>query len=51
MTGDELAAGVLNGLADHGISVPEDFEIITTDDSQIARFTRPNLTTYRTTSL
>ena len=45
VTGDELAAGVLNGLADHGVSVPEDFEIITTDDSQIARFTRPNLTT------
>ena len=45
VTGDELAAGVLNGLADHGVSVPEEFEIITTDDSQIARFTRPNLTT------
>ena len=45
VTGDELAAGVLNGLADHGISVPEEFEIITTDDSQIARYTRPNLTT------
>ena len=25
--------------------VPEDFEIITSDDSQIARYTRPNLTT------
>ena len=45
MTGDELAAGVLNGLSDHGVSVPEEFEIITTDDSQIARYTRPNLTT------
>ena len=45
VTGDELAAGLLNGLADHGVSVPEDFEIITSDDSQIARFTRPNLTT------
>ena len=45
VTGDELAAGLLNGLADHGISVPEDFEIITCDDSQIARYTRPNLTT------
>ena len=43
--GDELAAGLLNGLADHGVSVPEDFEIITSDDSQIARYTRPNLTT------
>ena len=45
VTGDELAAGVLNGLADQGISVPEEFEIITSDDSQIARYTRPNLTT------
>ena len=45
VTGDELAAGLLNGLADHGVSVPEDFEIITSDDSQIASYTRPNLTT------
>ena len=45
VTGDELAAGLLNGLADHGVSVPEDFEIITSDDSQIARYTRPNMTT------
>ena len=45
VTGDEWAAGLLNGLADHGVSVPEDFEIITSDDSQIARFTRPSLTT------
>ena len=45
VTGDELAAGLLNGFADHGVSVPEDFEVITSDDSQIARFTRPNLTT------
>ena len=45
VTGDELAAGLLNGLANHGVSVPEDFEIITSDDSQIARYTRPNLTT------
>ena len=45
VTGDELAAGLLNGLADHGVSVPEDLEIITSDDSQIARFTRPSLTT------
>ena len=45
VTGDELAAGLLNGLADHGVPVPEDFEIITSDDSQIARYTRPNLTT------
>ena len=45
VTGDELAAGLLNGLSDQGIKVPEDFEIITSDDSQVARFTRPNLST------
>ena len=49
VTGDELAAGLLNGLADHGVSVPEDFEIITSDDSQIARYTRPKFDNYRTT--
>ena len=45
VTGDELAAGLLNGLSDKGVNIPEDFEIITSDDSQVARFTRPNLTT------
>ena len=45
VTGDELAAGLLNGLSDHGIKVPEDFEIITSDDSQVIRYTRPNLST------
>ena len=45
VTGDELAAGLLNCLSDKGVNVPEDFEIITSDDSQVARFTRPNLTT------
>ena len=45
VAGDELAAGLLNGLADHGVKVPEDFELITSDDSQVTLFTRPNLTT------
>ena len=45
VTGDELAAGLLNGLADQGVNVPEDFELITSDDSQITRYTRPNLST------
>lgn len=44
VAGDELAAGLLNGLTDKGIKVPEEFEIITSDDSQISRFTRPSLT-------
>ena len=45
VAGDEVAAGLLNGLADKGVKIPQDFEIITSDDSQVALFTRPNLTT------
>lgn len=41
---DELAAGLLNGLFEAGQSVPEDFEIITSNDSPIVNYTRPNLT-------
>lgn len=40
---DELAAGLLNGLFAVGKSVPEDFEIITSNDSPITSYTRPNL--------
>ena len=39
----ELAAGLLNGLFAAGKSVPEDFEIITSNDSPITSYTRPNL--------
>ncbi len=41
---DEIAAGLLNGISDRGIKVPEEFEIITSDDSQVTKYTRPNLT-------
>ena len=40
---DELAAGLLNGLFAAGKSVPEDFEIITSNDSPVTSYTRPNL--------
>ena len=40
---DEWAAGLLNGLFAAGKSVPEDFEIITSNDSPITSYTRPNL--------
>lgn len=43
VTQDELAAGLINGLFAAGKSVPEDFEIITSDDSPIVKYTRPNL--------
>lgn len=40
---DELAAGLLNGFFAAGKSVPEDFEIITSNDSPVVEYTRPNL--------
>lgn len=44
VTEDEIAAGLLNGIADKGVKVPEEFEVITSDDSLVTKFTRPNLT-------
>lgn len=41
---DELAAGLLNGMTDAGIKVPDDFELITANDSQYTTLTRPEMT-------
>ncbi|MBM7617719.1 LacI family transcriptional regulator [Weissella uvarum] len=38
---DEMAAGVLNGLTDLGVSVPDDFELIASNNSQLVKITRP----------
>lgn len=35
--------GLLNGLFEAGKRVPEDFEIITSNDSPVVQYTRPNL--------
>lgn len=43
-TNDRIAVGVLNGLRDNGLSVPEDYEIICFQHSNIARVVRPQLT-------
>lgn len=40
---DELAAGVLNGLTDVGVKVPEDFEIITSNDTRFTEISRPTM--------
>lgn len=40
---DELAAGVLNGLTDAGVKVPEDFEVITSNDTRFTEITRPRM--------
>ncbi|MHA8262786.1 catabolite control protein A [Lactobacillaceae bacterium Melli_B3] len=40
---DELAAGVLNGMTDAGISVPNDFQIITGNNTKLTKMVRPQL--------
>ncbi|KXT75575.1 catabolite control protein A [Streptococcus sp. DD12] len=44
---DDLAAGLQNAIQDAGVSVPEEFEIITSDDSPITKFARPNITSIK----
>ena len=39
-----LAVGVLNGIRDDGFSVPEDYELICFEHSNLARIVRPQLT-------
>ncbi|MCT4396963.1 catabolite control protein A [Periweissella beninensis] len=41
---DELAAGLLNGLTDAGVNVPNDFELITANNTKLTQITRPELT-------
>ncbi|MFC5590428.1 catabolite control protein A [Sporosarcina soli] len=43
-TNDRIAVGILNGLRDNGLSVPEDYEIICFEHSNMARVVRPQLT-------
>lgn len=38
---DSSAAGLVNGLYDLGVKIPEDFEIITGNDTKLAKITRP----------
>lgn len=38
---DSISAGLLNGLNDHGVKVPDDFEIITGNDTKLTTVTRP----------
>ena len=40
---DELACGVLNGARDAGVNVPDDFEIITSNNSKLTEIVRPQL--------
>ncbi|CAI2587086.1 Catabolite control protein A [Apilactobacillus kunkeei] len=42
-TNDELAAGILNGMTDRGVSVPQDFELFTSNNTKLAKMMRPQL--------
>ncbi|SFF05059.1 catabolite control protein A [Alteribacillus iranensis] len=42
---DEMALGVIHGLQDEGIHVPEDVEVIGFDNTRLATMVRPRLTT------
>ena len=44
---DELAIGVVRGLFDRGLRVPEDVSVVGFDDQPFAEFMRPALTTVR----
>ncbi|MBP2100273.1 catabolite control protein A [Enterococcus rivorum] len=43
VTDDELAIGILDGMLDAGIKVPEEFEIITSNNSLLTDVARPRL--------
>lgn len=42
---DELAIGILNAALDNGVNVPEEFEIITSNNSKLTNMSRPQLST------
>lgn len=41
---DELAIGLIHGAQDQGLNVPEDVEVISFENSKLARMVRPTLT-------
>lgn len=45
VTDDDMAAGLLNGLTDKGIKVPDDFVMISGNDTKETLMTRPMLST------
>lgn len=45
VTDDEAAVGLLNGLEDLNVVVPEDFEVISSNNSKLTKMTRPALST------
>lgn len=41
---DELAIGILDGALDEGVKIPEDFELITSNNTKLTKMVRPQLT-------
>lgn len=41
---DGIAAGLLNGLTDAGVKIPENFELIAANDTKLTEITRPKMT-------
>jgi LacI family transcriptional regulator len=44
---DEIALGVLSGLSQNGVRVPDDISLVGFDDIEVLKFVRPLLTTVR----
>jgi LacI family transcriptional regulator len=42
---DEMALGVVHGAEDKGFKIPDDFEVITSDNTRLSLMVRPQLTT------
>lgn len=42
---DEMALGIIHGVEDKGYNVPEDFEVISSDNTRLSLMVRPKLTT------
>ena len=45
VTDDETSVGLLNGLIDLGVKVPEKFELVSSNNSKLTKMTRPILST------
>jgi LacI family transcriptional regulator len=42
---DEMAIGIVHGAKDKGFNIPEDFEVISSDNTRLSLMVRPQLTT------
>ena len=42
---DEIAVGIMNGALDHFVKIPEEFEVVTANNSKLSEMVRPKLST------